>query len=90
MDERVYWIWLQHAFGAGSPTPWKIAQTYPGGVEGFFQGGSRVWNSLPGVREREAAALYSFSLERPRPSWNTRKKWGGRCSPRRVKNIPSP
>lgn len=62
MDERVYWIWLQHAFGAGSPTPWKIAQTYPGGVEGFFQGGSRVWNSLPGVREREAAALYSFSL----------------------------
>ena len=90
MDERVYWIWLQHAFGAGSPTPWKIAQTYPGGVEGFFQGGSRVWNSLPGVREREATALYSFSLGEAQAQLEYAEKVGWGCSPRRVKNIPSP
>ena len=62
MDNRVYWIWLQHAFGPGSPMPWRISLGYPGGVEGFFRDGSRVWNSMAGIKEREAAALYAFSL----------------------------
>ena len=35
----------------------------PGGVEAFYQGGPRLWNSLGGIREQEAAALFSFSLE---------------------------
>ena len=29
MDDRVYWIWLQHAFGAGSPMPWRLHQRIP-------------------------------------------------------------
>ena len=62
MDKRAYWIWLQHAFGAGSPMPGRIWRSYPGGVEGFCRDGSRVWNTLPGIREREAASLYAFSL----------------------------
>lgn len=63
VDNRVYWIWLQHAFGAGSPMPWRIYRSLPGGVEEFFQQGPRLWNSLDVIREKDAAALYSFSLE---------------------------
>lgn len=62
MDERVYWIWLQHAFGAGSPLPWLLHNRIPGGVAGFYQGGPRLWNSLPEINDQSAAALYSFSL----------------------------
>ena len=63
MDERVYWIWIQHGFGEGSPMPWRIHQRWPGGVRGFYEDGPRAWNSMPSIREKEAAALYSFSLE---------------------------
>lgn len=63
MDNRAYWVWLQHGFGEGSPMPWRIYQKWPGGVEGFFKDGPRAWNSAPGVTERQAAALFSFSLE---------------------------
>ena len=63
MDNRAYWIWMQQAFGAGSPLPWRIHRSVPGGVEAFYQGGPRLWNSLGGIREQEAAALFSFSLE---------------------------
>lgn len=63
MDNRAYWIWMQQAFGAGSPLPWRIHCSVPGGVEAFYQGGPRLWNSLGGIREQEAAALFSFSLE---------------------------
>ena len=52
MDKRVYWIWMQHAFGPGSPTPWRIHQNVSGGVEGFWEAGPRLWNSLKGIRER--------------------------------------
>lgn len=63
MDDRAYWIWMQHAFGEGSPMPWRIHQSVPGGAEGFYRGGPRLWNSLEVIREKDAAALYSFSLE---------------------------
>lgn len=63
VDKRAYWIWLQHAFGEGSPMPWRIHRSLPGGVEEFFQNGPRLWNSLEVIREKDAAALYSFSLE---------------------------
>lgn len=26
MDNRVYWIWLQNAFGAGSPKPVQLVR----------------------------------------------------------------
>ena len=41
MDNRAYWIWMQQAFGAGSPLPWRIHRSVPGGVEAFYQGGPR-------------------------------------------------
>ena len=78
MDDRAFWIWLQHAFGEGSPMPWRIHQSVPGGVEGFYHGGPRLWNSLDIIREKDAAALYSFPWKRPRPSWNMPSGWAGK------------
>ena len=68
MDERVYWIWIQHGFGEGSPMPGgstKLARR----VRGFYEDGP-AWNSMPSIREKEAAACYSFPWRRPRRSWS--------------------
>lgn len=62
MDARVYWIWLQHAFGPGSEKPWRIFNRYDGGIPEFHEGGARLWNSLQLVTEKEARMLHSFSL----------------------------
>lgn len=78
MDERVYWIWLQHAFGEGSPMPWRISQTCPGGVEGFYQGGPRLWNSLDVIREKDASALYGFTLQEAQAQLEYAEKVGWR------------
>lgn len=61
-----------------------------GGVEAFYQGGPRLWNSLGGIREQEAAALFSFSLEEAQAQLEHALKVGWRCSPRRVGSIPRP
>ena len=38
MDERVYWIWMQNAFGAGSAKPMQLVRRM-GSAEAFFRGG---------------------------------------------------
>jgi len=63
MDKRIYWIWLQHAFGAGSAKPYTIYKRFKGGVEEFQDGGPALWNSLEFVSEKEARMLSAFSLD---------------------------
>ena len=36
MDNRVYWIWLQNAFGAGSPKPVQLVRRI-GSAEKLYQ-----------------------------------------------------
>lgn len=62
MDHRAYWVWMQHAFGQGSRLPWELDRRFAGGVEEFYRGGARLWNSLAFITERQAAALFDFSL----------------------------
>lgn len=62
MDNRVYWIWLAHAFGPGSSKPWSIYNRFQGGVREFYDCGAPLWNSMDFVTEKEARLLYSFSL----------------------------
>ena len=45
MDNRVYWIWLQNAFGAGSPKPVQLVRRI-GSAEKLYQGGTRLWSSF--------------------------------------------
>lgn len=63
IDERAYWIWLQQAFGAGSPKPMKIHRQYAGGVKEFCQGGAKLWNTRRDLTDKEALGMHAFSLE---------------------------
>ena len=62
MDPRVYWIWTQRAFGAGSPKPWQLFRRFPGGLCAFYAGGPSLWNRMELVSEREAGMLYSYGI----------------------------
>ncbi|WP_347132922.1 hypothetical protein, partial [Neglectibacter timonensis] len=62
MDPRVYWIWTQRAFGAGSPKPWQLFRRFPGGLCEFYAGGPSLWNRMELVSEREAGMLYSYGI----------------------------
>ena len=54
MDNRVYWIWLQNAFGAGSPKPVQLVRRI---------GSAAVWHSehiglkLDSLRRRASKLL---------------------------------
>ncbi len=41
-DPRVYWIWLQHALGAGSSKPNRILSAYPS-LQSFYEAGRQAW-----------------------------------------------
>ncbi len=55
MDNRVYWIWLQNAFGAGSPKPVQLVRRI-GSAEKLYQGGTRLWSSFSFVSIRVCRA----------------------------------
>ena len=89
MDNRAYWIWMQHAFGAGSPT----ALAHP--PERARRGGGLLARRPPAVEfpgghpgAGGRMPCTPFPWRRPRPSWSMPCGWAGRCSPRSVGNIP--
>lgn len=61
MDERVYWIWLQNAFGAGSAKPVQLVRR-AGSAEALFRGGIDLWSSFTFVSDRELAALSAYGV----------------------------
>ena len=61
MDERVYWIWLQNAFGAGSAKPVQLVRR-AGSAESLFRGGIGLWSSFTFVSDRELAALSAYGV----------------------------
>ena len=62
MDNRIYWIWLQNAFGAGSPKPVQLVHRI-GSAEKLYQGGTRLWSSFSFVSDKELAALNAYGAE---------------------------
>lgn len=64
MDNRVYWIWLQNAFGAGSPKPVQLVRRI-GSAEKLYQSGTRLWSSFSFVSDKELAALNAYGADRP-------------------------
>ena len=63
MDSRVVWLWLQEAFGPGSPLPCQIAEAFPGGAVGFCRAGPSGWRKMPGLTGRHLQALPAFTPE---------------------------
>ena len=62
VDSRAYWLWLQGCLKPGSPLPLWVLENFPGGAEGFYQGGPKAWSSLPALSWADFGALGSFSL----------------------------
>lgn len=97
MDERVYWIWLQQAFGPGSGKPFRLASQYPGGVKEFCQGGPKLWNIRRDLTDRETAALRDVSVSQAEARLEYAEKLGWQtltpeCGkyPGLLRNIPNP
>lgn len=64
MDNRVYWIWLQNAFGAGSPKPVQLVRRI-GSAEKLYQGGTRLWSSFSFVSDKELPRSMPTAQNRP-------------------------
>ena len=62
MDNRVYWIWMQNAFGPGSAKP-RQAVERAGGAKEFHDLGMRYWSSCAFISDREVSTLASFGVE---------------------------
>ena len=60
-DERVYWLWLQHAFGAGSIKPISVYKRY-NNLEEFYKGGKSLWSRFDFISDKNLASLESYSL----------------------------
>lgn len=62
MDKRVYWIWLQNAFGPGSAKPKQIIDRMGDPAE-FHRGGIALWSSFKFISDKELAALSLYGVE---------------------------
>ena len=62
MDKRVFWIWLQNAFGPGSAKPRQIVER-TGDPQKFFEGGIGLWSSFSFISDKELTALSVYGLE---------------------------
>ncbi len=90
MDHRAYWVWLQHAFGAGSRRPWEISKWFEGGVREFYKGGARLWNSLSYITEGQAVALFDFTLAQARAQLEHAEKIGWTVLTPECEKYPEP
>lgn len=62
MDKRVFWIWLQNAFGPGSAKPRQIVERV-GEPKEFYRGGIGLWSSFAFISDKELTALSVYGPE---------------------------
>lgn len=75
MDNRVYWIWMQHALRAGSTKPGRIFKRY-GSARAFYESGRESWLLDGMFTQRELEHLSSFSLDQAQAQLETVLKLG--------------
>lgn len=61
-DPHVYWIWLQHALGAGSTKPNRILAACPS-LRGFYEAGRQSWRLEGYFSQKELRAMEVWSAE---------------------------
>ena len=61
-DPHVYWIWLQHALGAGSTKPNRILAACPS-LRGFYEAGRQSWLLEGYFSQKELRAMEAWSAE---------------------------
>jgi DNA processing protein len=62
IDPRAYWLWLQHALGAGSSKQNRILASYPS-LQFFYQEGKESWLLEGYFTPKELHALETWSVE---------------------------
>lgn len=77
MDERVWWIWLQHGLGIGASKQQRIFESYPS-IEDFYRAGTEGWRLEGYFTERELLRMQNFSLEQAQAQLEYVEKLGQR------------
>ena len=62
MDKRAYWLWLQHAFPAGSSKPKSIYNRF-NDLEEFYKSGVGLWSRMSFISKNDISLLMNYSLE---------------------------
>lgn len=62
IDQRAYWVWLQHALQAGSSKTRHILESFEN-LEAFYRAGLREWSLMGIFTQRELAALRTYTLQ---------------------------
>lgn len=62
MDNRAWWIWLQHGLGAGASKQRRILERY-GTLQAFYEAGARDWRLEGYFTQKEIARLQRFTPE---------------------------
>lgn len=60
--EKVYWIWMQQIFGAGSSKPRQVLSTFKS-VKNFYEAGEREWKLSGIFTQRNLQKMRTYSLE---------------------------
>lgn len=61
-DQRAYWIWLQHALGAGSQKPHRILTDFQN-AQAFYEAGELERRLLGIFTQKELSLLSDYTLE---------------------------
>ncbi len=74
-DKRAYWIWLQHAFTAGSTKPRTIFNRFKN-LKEFYDGGAALWAQFKFITDREVSALCNYTLANAQAALNYEESLG--------------
>ena len=75
IDPRAYWLWLQHALGAGSSKQNRILAAYPS-LKAFYEEGRESWLLEGYFTPKEMHALEAWSVEQAAALLEYSKKLG--------------
>lgn len=96
-ENTLLWIWLQLAFGVGSPLPWQIYDHFSGGLEEFYSLGPRGWRTLKFLSPKQMTKLCYKPLDAAKASMEYALKMGWQmltpeCEkyPHALRFIPDP
>ena len=96
IDPRAYWLWLQHALGAGSSKQNRILAAYPS-LKVFYEEGRESWLLEGYFTPKEMHALESWSVDQAAALLEYSEKLGqtvitldDTAYPELLKEIPNP
>lgn len=88
-DRRAYWVWLQHALGAGSSKQNRVLENYRS-LSDFYEAGLQAWRLEGYFTPRELEKLCSFSTNDAQALIEYSEKIGQRVITPECREYPTP